>query len=50
MTNNKLLNANIRSRIQDVIYQSIFNYCKTAEFQPGILESAPLEASGKSSQ
>jgi beta-N-acetylhexosaminidase len=28
MTNNKLLNANIRSRIQDVIYQSIFDYCK----------------------
>ena len=27
MTNNKLLNANIRSRIQDVVYQSIFNYC-----------------------
>lgn len=30
MTNNKLLNANIRSRIQEVLYQSIFNYCKTA--------------------
>jgi beta-N-acetylhexosaminidase len=28
MTNNKILNANIRPRIQDVIYQSIFNYCK----------------------
>ncbi len=27
MTNNKLLNANIRSRIQDVVYQSIFKYC-----------------------
>jgi CubicO group peptidase (beta-lactamase class C family)/beta-glucosidase-like glycosyl hydrolase len=27
MTNNKILNANIRPRIQDVIYQSIFNYC-----------------------
>ena len=26
MTNNKILNANIRPRIQDVIYQSIFNY------------------------
>jgi CubicO group peptidase (beta-lactamase class C family) len=25
---NKLLNANIRSRIQDVIYRSIFDYCK----------------------
>jgi beta-N-acetylhexosaminidase len=24
---NKLVNSNIRSRIQDVIYQSIFNYC-----------------------
>jgi beta-N-acetylhexosaminidase len=36
MTNNKLLTANIRSRIQDVIYQSIFEYCKTAgsEYQP----------------
>jgi CubicO group peptidase (beta-lactamase class C family) len=28
MTNNKLLSANIRSRIQDVIYESIFNFCK----------------------
>lgn len=27
MTNNKLLIANIRSRIQDVIYESIFSYC-----------------------
>lgn len=27
MTNNKLLTASIRSRIQDVIYQSIFSYC-----------------------
>lgn len=27
MTNNKLIQANIRSRIQDVIYQSIFSYC-----------------------
>ncbi len=27
MNNNKLLNANIRPRIQDVIYQSIFNHC-----------------------
>src|SRR5690606_25779499 len=27
MTNNKLLTLNIRSRIQDVIYQSIFSYC-----------------------
>ncbi len=28
---NKLLNANIRPRIQEVIYKSIFNYC---QFQP----------------
>ncbi|HEV8513401.1 MAG TPA: serine hydrolase, partial [Cyclobacteriaceae bacterium] len=28
MTNNKILNANIRPRIQEVIYQSIFTYCK----------------------
>ena len=28
MTNNKILNANIRPRIQDVIYQSIFTHCK----------------------
>lgn len=27
MTNNKILNANIRPRIQEVIYQSIFEYC-----------------------
>jgi CubicO group peptidase (beta-lactamase class C family)/beta-glucosidase-like glycosyl hydrolase len=26
--NNKLITANIRSRIQDVIYQAIFEYCK----------------------
>ena len=26
MNNNKILNANIRPRIQDLIYQSIFNY------------------------
>jgi CubicO group peptidase (beta-lactamase class C family)/beta-glucosidase-like glycosyl hydrolase len=34
MTNNKLLNANIRSRIQDVIYESIFDFCQRpkAEF------------------
>jgi beta-N-acetylhexosaminidase len=29
--NNKLLNANIRSRIQDTIYQAIFDYCKSSE-------------------
>jgi len=28
MTNNKLLAENIRPRIQDIIYQGIFNYCK----------------------
>ncbi|MBL7874527.1 MAG: serine hydrolase [Cyclobacteriaceae bacterium] len=28
MTNNKLLNANIRPRIQEVIYKAIFNYCQ----------------------
>jgi CubicO group peptidase (beta-lactamase class C family) len=27
--NTKLLTSNIRSRIQDVIYESIFDYCKT---------------------
>ena len=27
MNNNRLLNANIRPRIQDVLYQSIFEYC-----------------------
>jgi CubicO group peptidase (beta-lactamase class C family) len=30
MNNNKLLSANIRSRIQDVIYESIFSYCRYA--------------------
>jgi hypothetical protein len=39
MTNNKLLSANIRSRVQDVIYQSIFNFEKTAE--PGFRRSDP---------
>jgi CubicO group peptidase (beta-lactamase class C family)/beta-glucosidase-like glycosyl hydrolase len=28
MNNNKLLNANIRPRIQEVIYKAIFNYCQ----------------------
>ncbi len=28
MNNTKLLNANIRPRIQEIIYQSIFEYCK----------------------
>lgn len=28
MTNNKLLNANIRPRIQEVIYRAIFDYCQ----------------------
>jgi len=28
MNNNKILNANIRPRIQEVIYRSIFTYCK----------------------
>lgn len=31
MTNNKLLTANIRSRIQDAIYQAIFNFRKYQE-------------------
>lgn len=30
MNNRKLLDANIRSRIQDIVYESIFNYCKRA--------------------
>jgi beta-N-acetylhexosaminidase len=34
MTNNKLLSSNIRSRIQDVIYQSIFEYCNTGKGSP----------------
>jgi beta-N-acetylhexosaminidase len=28
---NKLLNANIRTRIQEVVYKSIFNYCQFQE-------------------
>jgi beta-N-acetylhexosaminidase len=48
MTNNKLLTANIRSRIQDVIYQSIFNYCKTAGSESEPPENTVLEALGKS--
>jgi len=31
MTNNKLLTGNIRSRIQDVIYQSLFDYCNAGK-------------------
>jgi CubicO group peptidase (beta-lactamase class C family) len=30
MNNNKLLAANIRSRIQDAVYESIFSYCRYA--------------------
>lgn len=48
MTNNKLLTANIRSRVQDVIYQSIFNYCKTAGSPPPPPENTTVEAFGKS--
>lgn len=29
--NDKLITKNIRSRIQDVVYEAIFNYCKTLE-------------------
>jgi beta-N-acetylhexosaminidase len=36
--NNKLNSANIRSRIQDVIYESIFNYC---DDYPGDKAEAP---------
>jgi len=34
MTNNKLLSSNIRSRIQDVIYRSIFEFCKKNDGLP----------------
>ncbi len=47
MTNNKLLNANIRSRIQDVLYQSIFNYCKTAGEKASEPVSLPIQALGQ---
>ncbi len=33
MTNNKILNANIRPRIQDVVYKSIFSYCEKHTFK-----------------
>jgi len=29
MNNNKILTGNIRPRVQDVVYQAIFEYCKT---------------------
>jgi CubicO group peptidase (beta-lactamase class C family) len=48
MTNNKLLNANIRSRIQDVVYQSIFEYCKSAGGEPAPPISAPVQPIGSS--
>lgn len=48
MTNNKLLNANIRSRIQDVIYQAIFDYCKTAGGEHPMPVSTTVEALGQS--
>jgi beta-N-acetylhexosaminidase len=48
MTNNKLLNANIRSRIQDVIYQAMFNYCKTAGGEAPLPVNTTVEALGQS--
>src|SRR5688572_15061277 len=47
MTNNKLLSANIRSRIQDVVYQAIFNYCKTVGGEPAAPVSPPVQALGQ---
>jgi beta-N-acetylhexosaminidase len=44
MTNNKLLNANIRSRIQDVIYQSIFDYCRKQKPETPVHESVETSA------
>lgn len=34
--NDKLITTNIRSRIQDIIYEAIFDYCKTKE-NPGFI-------------
>jgi beta-N-acetylhexosaminidase len=34
--NDKLIQTNIRSRIQDVIYEAIFNFCKTHEGSGGM--------------
>lgn len=49
MTNNKLLTANIRSRIQEVIYKAIFEYCKTGGDHPELpVNTPPVEAFGKS--
>lgn len=48
MTNNKLLTANIRSRIQDVIYEAIFNYCKTAGSEPAVPVSPSVQALSQS--
>ncbi|HEY0740795.1 MAG TPA: serine hydrolase [Chryseosolibacter sp.] len=48
MTNNKLLTANIRSRIQDVVYQAIFNYCKTVGGEFPAPLSPPVEVLGQS--
>jgi hypothetical protein len=48
MTNNKLLTANIRSRIQEVVYQSIFDYCRTVGDSPEIPVDNAIETFGKS--
>ena len=48
MTNNKLLTANIRSRIQDVVYQAIFDYCKTVGGEPLPPVNPPVELLGQS--
>jgi beta-N-acetylhexosaminidase len=45
MTNNKLLSSNIRSRIQDVIYQSIFDYCNTGKASQPPTEYVKMDVS-----
>ncbi len=47
MTNNKLLTANIRSRIQEVLYQSIFNYCKSTGEELKIPQSIEMQPIGR---
>lgn len=45
MSNTKLLTANIRTRIQDVVYQSVFDFCKTKTPETGVIEEPVKSAS-----
>jgi beta-N-acetylhexosaminidase len=45
---NKLLSANIRSRIQDVMYKSIFDFCRTDGAEPQVPAATSIHILGGS--